>query len=264
MPDAMTNSNSSNSSEQQQSPASQVKNFVAANRLGMLATTLHQKTQSKLPGYPFGSVVPYDVDPNGQVIILISRLAEHFKNIAADPRASLLVIDQYGLGDAQQFARATLVGEFTPVHKDDLDHITQSYWARFPEAPERSIAHDFEFFALAPKSIRWIGGFGDIRWINSAEYQNAAIDEITYHSHEILSHMNADHADAVQELLMHYGTRAKGQNAQMVAVSQEGFSIQSENKGKLSRQEIPFATPLSTVNDVRTVLIAMLKTARGN
>lgn len=35
-------------------------------------------------GYPFGSVVPYCLNKNGEPIILISSIAQHTKNILSD------------------------------------------------------------------------------------------------------------------------------------------------------------------------------------
>src|SRR5690606_26860432 len=53
---------------------------------GMLAT--HSQ---KMPGFPFGSVVPYCLDGQGWPLLLISRIAQHTRNLRADPRCSLLV-----------------------------------------------------------------------------------------------------------------------------------------------------------------------------
>jgi putative heme iron utilization protein len=44
-----------------------------------------------LQGYPFGSVVPFCLDNQGRIVILISELAQHTKNIKQDSRCSLLV-----------------------------------------------------------------------------------------------------------------------------------------------------------------------------
>ena len=49
-------------------------------------------TQSKaMPGFPFGSVVPYCLDEQGRPLILISRIAQHTHNLQKDPKCSLLV-----------------------------------------------------------------------------------------------------------------------------------------------------------------------------
>ena len=44
-------------------------------------------------GYPFGSVVSYGLDESGEPLFVISQLAEHTRNLGADPRASLLVTE---------------------------------------------------------------------------------------------------------------------------------------------------------------------------
>ncbi|HBM10724.1 MAG TPA: heme iron utilization protein, partial [Pseudomonas sp.] len=53
---------------------------------GVLST--HSKA---MPGFPFGSAVPYCLNEEGWPLILISRIAQHTKNLQADPRCSLLV-----------------------------------------------------------------------------------------------------------------------------------------------------------------------------
>jgi hypothetical protein len=44
-----------------------------------------------MPGFPFGSVVPYCLDAQGWPLILISRIAQHTHNLQKDPKCSLLV-----------------------------------------------------------------------------------------------------------------------------------------------------------------------------
>ena len=63
-----------------------------------------------MPGFPFGSVVPYCLDANGWPLILISRIAQHTKNLQADPRCSLLVAER-GAEDVQATGRLTLLAE---------------------------------------------------------------------------------------------------------------------------------------------------------
>lgn len=45
----------------------------------------------KQPGFPFGSLMPYALDPTGRPLFLISTMAMHTQNIKSDPRASLFV-----------------------------------------------------------------------------------------------------------------------------------------------------------------------------
>jgi hypothetical protein len=77
--------------------------FVRGQHSGVLST-LSQRVE----GFPFGSVAPFMLDHTGCPVILISTLAEHTKNIAADPRVSLIV--QPYSPDMQVAGRVTVLG----------------------------------------------------------------------------------------------------------------------------------------------------------
>ena len=69
--------------------AQEARRMLRAHRYGALSTL-----SKKFDGYPFGSITPYLVDHDGSLLILISELAEHTKNIQHDPRVSLITHDQ--------------------------------------------------------------------------------------------------------------------------------------------------------------------------
>jgi putative heme iron utilization protein len=66
--------------------AERARTLVHLGRTGALATLSRRH-----PGHPFASVMPYAVDDGGQPLFLISTMAMHTQNLAADARASLLV-----------------------------------------------------------------------------------------------------------------------------------------------------------------------------
>jgi len=82
----------------------EAQQFLRSTQRGILST--HSK---KYSGYPFGSVAPYVVDHQGGLIILISDIAEHTKNIVQDPKVSMVVLADEQ--DMQANARLTLLGE---------------------------------------------------------------------------------------------------------------------------------------------------------
>ena len=106
--------------------------FICLHRVGTLCTVSHSHE-----GFPFGSIAPYDVDESGRIIVFISRIAEHFKNLTADPRASLFVADRFGSGDPQAYGRATLLATFAPVPEGEFARVAEHYFTRFPAAPGR-------------------------------------------------------------------------------------------------------------------------------
>jgi len=71
-----------------------------------------------VPGYPFGSVTPYCVDQDCQPIVYISTIAQHTKNILADSRVSLTVIESDDESDdVQARGRVTYIAKAVPVRE---------------------------------------------------------------------------------------------------------------------------------------------------
>lgn len=146
-----------------------------ASRRDILLDLLHSAgeaglaTQSvALPGYPFASVVAFVTDERHRPVLLISRLAEHTQNLAADGRASLVVARSLGEGE---IARATLIGELAPM---DADARLTARYLRFQPAAERFLQFgDFRFHRFEPKRIRVVGGFGQAGWLEAADLLNA-------------------------------------------------------------------------------------------
>lgn len=95
-------------------------------RAGTLATL-----SQRLAGYPFGSAVPFVLDHAARPVILVSRLAEHTRNIAADHRVSLHVSS--AAGDVQAGTRLTLVGDAARATWD-LSALRARYLRYFPDA----------------------------------------------------------------------------------------------------------------------------------
>ena len=87
------------------SHAERVRTLLEQERVGTLATL-----SVRHPGWPFASVMPYALRPEGSPILLISGMAIHTQNLLADPRASLLVMQSGGGSDPLGSPRATLVG----------------------------------------------------------------------------------------------------------------------------------------------------------
>jgi hypothetical protein len=114
--------------------------------------------------------VDYLTDPDGRPVFLISALAEHSKNIAADPRVSLLV--QGEGGEAQASPRLTLIGKAARVSAEQHAGLQQRYLRHFPET-EPYFTLDFFFCRIEPSQLRYIGGFGAARWIAPGDFLTA-------------------------------------------------------------------------------------------
>lgn len=200
-----------------------------------------------LPGYPFGSVAPYCADDQCRPVIYISHIAQHTKNLVADSRVSLTVVENNGdSDDVQAQGRVTCIANAAPIGRDEV-YISDRYFRYFPSASQYERTHDFSFFRLELLRIRFIAGFGEIYWVEPDEFmtQNpfSAAQEL-----QIIQHMNNDHTDA----LRHY---CKGDSAQMVGIDANGFDVLKAGK----KVRFSFETPIHNMAEARQALVAMAK-----
>ena len=77
-------------------------------------------------GYPYPTILPFAPDAMHRPVILVSRLAEHTRNLQDDPRAGFLVAHAPD-GEVLNGPRETLVGQFAPVDADQQEAIARRY-----------------------------------------------------------------------------------------------------------------------------------------
>jgi putative heme iron utilization protein len=225
----------------------EARRFLRAHHSGVLSTL-----SASLSGYPFGSIVPFVLDADCQPVILISALAEHTKNLAGDPRASLIT---HGYEeDVQAGPRLTLVGDAARVADDPAVH--SRYLRHFPAARDLLALGDFSFWAIAPKRLLFIGGFGRIHWIDADAFRPPE-NRLAAAEEEIIAHMNADHAAALADYCRHAHGVAPSEVA-MIGIDCDGFDVRAD--GRLLR--IAFDEPVTNAGKAREALVAMARRAR--
>jgi len=203
-----------------------------------------------VPGYPFGSVAPYCADGEGRPILYISRIAQHTRNILADPHVSLTIVDRSDDSaeseDVQARGRVTVIANARLVEGSETT-VQERYFRYFPSARQYQQTHDFEFFRLELVRVRFIGGFGQIYWLEPHEFMSRNPFSFEQET-RVIDHMNADHADS----LRHY---VGGVSAVMTGIDAEGFDLLASGR-KLRRE---FDAPIGTMEQARQALIAMAK-----
>lgn len=243
------------SSQQSRSPkvsAEAVKNarlLLLKEYRGVLST--HSLA---MPGFPFGSVVPYCLNEDGWPLILISRIAQHTRNLKADPRCSLLVSER-DAADVQLNGRLTLMAEALQLDgSQSVEHAAERYYRYFPESRDYHRVHDFDFWVLQPVRWRFIGGFGAIHWLEQAARANPFAGAEGSEG-GMLEHMNDDHAAAIAHYVEQAGLPAIAE-ARMVGIDAEGFHLRIGQ----AIHWLPFPSACSTAMEVRQALVAMART----
>lgn len=235
--------------------AERVRTLLHVGRTGALATQSRRR-----PGFPFASVMPYGLDPEGHPTFLVSAMAMHTQNLAADPRASLLVAQPGWTEDPLAGARATLVGEVRRLEETGV--VRDEYLARHPNARHWVDFEDFTFFRLEVVDVYYVAGFGAMGWVDARDYVAAFPDPLVDVEAAIVGHMNADHADALVTYCRHYAG-VDAESATMTSVDRMGFRVRARTGDRLQGLRINFPTEVRSSEQARQTLVAMLREARS-
>ncbi len=212
---------------------------------------------SKWEGYPIGSVIPYSTDQRGRPVVLISTIAEHTKNIKNNPKVALTVQESPS-GNVQAKGRISILGEMHSL-APDAEECRQRYYRYFPTSKDYHEAHDFHFYYLSPLTVRYIGGFGKIHWVEGSDFE---LENPFFGAEErrIVDHMNEDHRHNLRSYCRHYKkvSLSEGQELSMLGLDSEGFDVMA------GEQRLRFSFPhrITTAQEARQMMVDMAKAAK--
>lgn len=224
----------------------EARRYLRGRRQGVLSTL-----SKKLDGYPYGSVVPYMLDHDARPVVLISRLAEHTKNINADPRVSLLVHEP--AADVQAGARMTLLGNAALI---DQASIRSRYLRFFPQAGRLLAFGDFSFYTVSAHQLRFIGGFGDIHWISAESYATPS-HQLAADEDSIIEYMNREHVRNLHDYCR-VQRQKTAQAVGIIGIDCDGFDVRAD--GEILRFD--FEKAVHDASEARQRLAGMVTQAR--
>jgi hypothetical protein len=136
------------------------RELLRKERVAVLATA-----SERHGGHPFASLAPYALSASGDALLLLSALAQHTRNLARDPRASLFVHDPAASSaDPRTAPRLTLVGRVRRLAGAEEADARARYLARHPEA-RGLLQLDFALHLLEIEEAQLVGGFAAAGWI---------------------------------------------------------------------------------------------------
>lgn len=230
--------------------------MVYVGRIGSLSTV-----SRKQPGFPFGSVMPYGLDPRGRPIFLISSMAMHTQNLHSDPRASLLVTQPDASGDPLGASRVTLVGNVLTVPEPDVADARKLYLERYANSKYWVDFEDFSFYRMTVVDVYYVGGFGVMGWVDASDYDQAQPDPLADAAAGIIEHMNADHKDALVVLARAFAGK-ESEQAAMTSVDRLGFHVRLKTEDGVKGVRIAFLREVNNPVEARRVLVEMVQRAR--
>lgn len=124
-------------------------------------------------GGPFVSMVPFVVEPSAACLVIhVSLLAPHTRNLLTNPVVSVMVIQPEVAGEpVHALPRISMNGRAARLQPESPSWLAarQAYLARFPEAEPMTHLGDFSFVAIYPTAARQVAGFGTARPLDADE-----------------------------------------------------------------------------------------------
>jgi len=233
--------------------AGMVRGLLRSSRQGALATLMADS------GAPYCSLVNVAPDADGAPILLVSTLALHTRNIAADPRVSLM-LDERRAGDPLEGARIMLAGAARAAAPDALARIRRRYLAFHPSAADFAGFADFAFLKIVPTGVHLVAGFGRIVDLPPPRFLTAVDDAaaLLAAEDEIVAHLNTDHRDTMNL----YAVRLAGAPAgdwHCLACDPDGLDLAAD--GRFLR--LPFPQRVTGPGAMRAVLKELAAQARA-
>jgi putative heme iron utilization protein len=228
-------------------PAFEARRLVRAAASATLAT--------QAAGQPFASLVTPAATGDLSILLLISSLSEHTRQLRAEPRCALLFQGTPAEANPQTAPRVTLTGLAAPVPEAEVPALKARFLAKHPYAALYADFGDFALWRVVPGGVQLVGGFARALRLKVAELlpDPAAVAAVAAAAARILDHMNADHADAVAAIA---GGRP-GDGWRMVAVDPDGADLAL---GEQVRR-LHFAAPVADAEGVRAELIRAAREA---
>lgn len=141
-----------------------LRHLLDTHRVGALGTLGED-------GRPFVSMVPFAIDTaTGTLVLHVSGLAPHARNLERTPQVSLMVMQAEVAGEpVHALPRVTLEGEAHVAEPGGAAWASAraAYLARFPDVEFMTQLGDFRFVTISVHGARQVAGFGAARSLDA-------------------------------------------------------------------------------------------------
>ncbi len=238
------------------SPAEEARTLVAGTTQGVVASL-------DATGAPWGSVVTFGALADGAPVLLVSLMAEHTRNLLADPRASLVVAEPPRAGNPLDRGRVTLAGRMSEPAGAAREAARAAHLAALPSAALYVDFDDFRLLRLVVERVRWVGGYGRMDSVDAAAYAAAAPDPVARQAADAVAHLNEDHADALLEVGRTLAGHPDATSARCEAVDRHGLDLVLQTPRGRAPARVGWGAPLSAPEALRGAAVALLARARA-
>ena len=234
------------------SAAEEARTLLAGTGQGALASLSED-------GSPWSSFVAYGALADGSPVLCVSRLAEHGRNLLADPRASLLVVAPADGPDPLAAGRVTLAGVVRPGDAT----ARAAYVAGVPSGDVYVDFGDFDLWVLGVERVRWVGGYGRMASASADDYAAAGPDPVAPSAAGAVAHLNDDHADALLDMARALAGHPDATAATCTGADRYGLDLTVVTPRGVAPARVGFAEPCGAPGDLRGATVELARRARS-
>jgi heme iron utilization protein len=236
--------------------ASKRESGVDVAKLGrmLMRNSEHAALATSMLGAPYASLVLLATDLDATPLLMLSDLAQHSRNIAFDPRASLLLDGTEGHADRLDGPRLTLLGRAEAVVDGRL---LSRFTARHPSSSLYASFADFHIYRFVVERGHLVAGFGRIEWIDGTDLLFAP-DTAALAAAEpaIVAQLNQNHAAAIDR----WARQSLGRDEtgwRLTSIDPEGANLRCGS----DTARLDFPAPSLTGEAVSAALFALAEKA---
>jgi putative heme iron utilization protein len=237
------------------SAAEEARTIAASTNIGTLATLTAD-------GEPWASFVTYGL-LGGAPVLCVSNLAEHGRNLAGDPRASIAIVAPNAGADPLASGRVTLAGVVEHPTGEELAAARDAHLAAVDAAKYYIDYGDFTVWVLHVQRVRWVGGYGRMDSATGPDYAAAEPDPITPRAAGAIAHLNADHAEALVAMAQTLGGYPDATAATCTDVDRYGLDLRVVTARGVAYPRIGYAAPIDSIDELRSATVELANRARG-
>lgn len=236
------------------SAAEEARTIAASTNTGTLATLTAD-------GDPWASFVTYGL-LGGEPVLCVSNMAEHGRNLAGDPRASIAIVAPATEADPLASARVTLAGVVERPTGDELDAARDAHMAAVPAAKYYIDFSDFALWVLRVQRVRWVGGYGRMDSATGDAYAAAHPDPVVPHAAGAIAHLNADHAESLCAMAKALGGFPDATTATCTGADRYGLDLKVGTPRGIAYTRVGYAAAIDSYDDLRSATVELARRAR--
>jgi putative heme iron utilization protein len=237
------------------SAAEEARTIAASTNTGTLASLT-------ATGDPWASFVTYGL-LGGAPVLCVSHLAEHGRNLAGDPRASLAVVAPHGEADPLASPRITLAGVVEKPVGAEWEAARDAHVAAVPAAKYYIDYSDFAVWVLRVQRVRWVGGYGRMDSARADDYAAATADPLGPHAGGAVEHLNVDHSPALADMALVLGGYPDAESAACTGIDRYGLDLKVQTPRGDAYTRVGFGRRLESFDELRPATVELARRARG-